>query len=612
MAHADLLDDRIVIQSRFTEKDIVQLAPGVRWDNKIKMWWLPLTYVGCIQLREIFKTNLTVGRDLNRWARDEIATRVQPSLDLRTLLEPTNPIEGDLLRRFQRVGAEWLVTAENALLADDMGTGKTIQTLGALQVLRDRGEDIFPILAIVPNSAKYNWQREIKKWLPIADPIVVDGGAVKRRKALYEGMSGYGFPFLIINYESLRIHSRLAGFGNTTLTKCVDCGGLDPKLSKTRCEVCPRELNQIEFRTVILDEAHRIKEPKAKQTRAAWAICHQKTVTRRIALTGTPIGNAVDDLWSILHAIAPREFPVKSAFVDRYALQSWGTYGGLEVKGINPDHRDEFFKILDQRFRRVPKKLVLDQLPRVVRTVRAVDLSVKQRRVFNELEKQGYSRLDDGTMLVPKDDRIAWLRLIQLSSASLVGTDEVDVFKLAEPSSKLDALEELLDELGDKPVVVAAEHRQLIDLAEQRLIKRGTTYARITGRERNFERDAGLRMFQAGELRVMLMTMAAGSEALTMTAADTLIFLQRSPSLLRTLQTEGRIYRIGAEKHDMIHFIDIVAHDTREEKQIEHLHEKLTRLEEITRDEDALRAAGAWTDDMELEKQAIMQFEMRG
>ena len=609
MAHADLIGDRIVVQSKFSESAIVKQVPGVRWDNSLKMWWLPLTFVGCIQLRAVFGQPLTIGRDLNTWARDEQELRINPALALRSLTEPAQPVPGDKLRPFQRVGAEWLIAVQRGILADDMGTGKTVQLLGALA--SQPHLDVLPAIAVVPNSAKYNWKHEITRWFPIAEPYIVDGGAAKRRKMLLDA-TWNPRAFIIINYESLRLHSRLAGFGNTTLVRCVNCGGIDPKITEGKCEVCPRELNHMDFRTLVLDEAHRIKEPKAKQTRAAWAIAHQESLTRCYALTGTPIGDAIDDLWPVLHAIAPREFPVKSAFVDRYALQSWGTYGGLEVKGINPERRDEFFKILDRRFRRLPKKLILDQLPPIVRTIRYVDLLPKQRKAFDQLSTSGYAQLDDGELLVPSDDRVSWLRCIQLSSASLVGiADEPDKYRLAEPSSKLDALLEILDELGSKPVVIASEHRQLIDLAEQRLLKAGITYGRITGAERNFERDAALRMFQAGELRCILMTMGAGSEALTMTAADTMIFLQRSSSLLRTLQTEGRIHRIGSEKHDVVQFIDIVARDTVEEKQIEKLHEKLTRLEEITRDEESLRAAGAWTAELENEKQFILRFEMR-
>jgi SNF2 family DNA or RNA helicase len=81
-----------------------------------------------------------------------------------------------------------------------------------------------------------------------------------------------------------------------------------------------------------------------------------------------------------------------------------------------------------------------------------------------------------------------------------------------------------------------------------------------------------------------LFTIGAGGVGLTMTAADTIVFLQRDWSLIRNLQAEDRVHRIGSEIHEAIHIIDVVAPDTVEEWQIQRVHEKLKRLEEIRRD----------------------------
>jgi SNF2 family DNA or RNA helicase len=155
---------------------------------------------------------------------------------------------------------------------------------------------------------------------------------------------------------------------------------------------------------------------------------------------------------------------------------------------------------------------------------------------------------------------------------------------LTEPSPKLDELEAIFDEMPDKPIIVCAESRQLIDLASIRLSKRKIPHGLITGTVNEFERQRVLREFQAGRLQALLFTVKAGGVGLTMTAADTIVFLQRSWSMIDNKQAEDRAHRIGSERHESIHVIDIVARDTVEEGQIARLTEKFMRLQEIARD----------------------------
>src|SRR5262245_18966741 len=101
----------------------------------------------------------------------------------------------------------------------------------------------------------------------------------------------------------------------------------DDLVPEARCETHRQELNLIPFKRVVLDEAHMIKEPSAKQTRACWRIMHAPSVQSRWALTGTPLANHVGDLWSIMHGVAKHEYPARSDFVDRYALFTWTDRG---------------------------------------------------------------------------------------------------------------------------------------------------------------------------------------------------------------------------------------------------------------------------------------------
>lgn len=603
MAYATKHEDRIIIQSTWNEKDTVKQVPGVKWDPEAKVWYVPLSWAACIQLRGVFGTTLTVGDALNDWAFAELKERITPSIQLREVHENYRVDENDALYDFQRAGRDWLVTAGDALLADEMGTGKTIQTLAALEKLPSGG---LPALVVCPNSVKPNWAKEAGFWHSTATPYVISGSAAERKKILALA-SQDPTALVIVNIEAVRTLSRLAGYGSIRLAKCRKC---DPKngeerLAVTSCDVHPKPLNDMHFETVVIDEAHRIKDPKSKQTRAIWQVAHQEGVQRRWALTGTPIANNPADLWSIMHAIAPDEYPSKTKFVDRYCLLAWNNFGGMDVVGTNPMTRDEFFRIFHPRFRRMLKSIVVPQLPQKVRSYRTVEMSPKAAKAYKELDDVLFTDID-GELLMSGSSLSNVTRLMQLAS-SYVSVDEHGTVSLVDPSPKLDELEVVLEELGDKPVVVAAEHKQLILLAQKRLTKLGITFGSITGGVSEFERGEVVRKFNEGLIRVVLLTVKAGGTGLNLQHADTLVNLQRSWSMIDTKQTEDRIHRIGSEKHDSVHIIDIVARGTVEEKQILSLLAKFDRLDEITQDRERLLAAGQYdTYDLDSEESRIM------
>jgi SNF2 family DNA or RNA helicase len=609
---------QIAVFTEFRDKELIKSVPGSRWNpsSEPKHWTVPLSWGSCVALRGIFGDKLTIDPSLHNWAWRTRETRIDPALALRELTELPDPDEGDQrLYSFQRVGVKWLVTAGSAILGDDMGSGKGVQLPSALQEIINAGTEALPAVVICPNSTKRTWKRELEKWCPSATPYVLHGSMAQRRKTITQAEHDPTAVF-IVNIESIRQFTRLAAYPSLALKKCRDCDpqGGEELVTTAQCEVHLRELNKIPLRTVIFDEVHRAKDPKAKQTRAWWALAHQDGVTTNWVASGTPIATHPGDLWSILHGIAPEDFPTKSKFVDRYALMSWNAFGGMEIVGLNPATRDEFFRILDTRFRRMPKDLILRHLPPKIRTQRYVQLTTKQRKAYNEMASRMLTRLDDGTLFVAKNNLVAHGRLLQLSSsyAEIIKPDENDPdtwqVVLKDPSPKIDELIEILNDIGpDKQVAVCAASRQLIELTAKRLEKEKISYGMITGKVTEAERDHQLQRFQAGKSRVMLFTIAAGGTGLTMTAASTIVFMQRSWSMIENKQAEDRVHRIGSEIHASVNIIDIIAEDTVEEThQLPKLYEKLERLEEITRDRETLKKAGLSTADLDNEEAVIM------
>lgn len=621
----DATTSTFAIATQWSEKELIQQVAGARWDPEGKIWRVPATWPAVVQLRGVFKESFTLGQSLIdevwRWRN----TWVDEALSLRQQIEPTpgytfEQDPGEHLYPYQEAGVQFALTAGSGIIADEMGTGKTITLTGFISAQYD--SSVLPALVICPNSVKYHWAAALERFAPHVKPFVIDGSLPKKRKALKEARQS-SHAVVIVNIESVRLFTRLAPYGSIKLKRCREC---DPRhgdegLSTSRCDVHRKELNDFNFKLVILDEAHRVKDPRAQQTRAIWHVMHQDSVKYRWALTGTPIANHPGDLWSILHAVAPNEYPTKSKWLERYGLMAWNSFGGIDVVGIRPDTRDEFFRQLDPRFRRILKAIVLPQLPPKVRSTRYVDLTTAQARMYREMEKGLVTRTPDGQLLVAPTQLAAHTRLMQLSSSSVkvtkIDPDDISTWQveLVDPSPKLDALEEILDELGilahefnGPPVLIAAEHKQLINLAAKRLDKLGVRYALVTGDVSPYDRQKALDALRARSIRVLMFTNKAGGVGMDMSASDTLINLQRSWSLVDERQKEDRNHRIGSEIHECVRIIDVIARDTVEESQIKTLLEKLERLEEITRDRAALLAANphALTDELDALEAGIM------
>lgn len=564
-------------------------------------WLLNKGWLTANALTNEFGNLLTVSDELRQWMSEYFSNVIAPAYALRDQVSADEIYEG--MYPHQNADAKFLTTVRRAILANGMGSGKSRSSLYTLRYIREQGEEVFPAIIVAPSSTKYSWKREAEEAIPGVKAMVIDGTAAQRKKQFKEFMEN-DMDIVIMNWESVKNHSRLKAYGSIALARCPEHGGMDPKITATKCEVHDRELQAIDFKSAVGDEIHRITDPKTKVARAFKYATQEAEI--KIAMSGTPILKSPEDLFSCLNWLDPKEFPSRTKFIDRYFNVVSNPFGGTTVLGIKPAMEKEFFLGIDPILRRMPKEVILPFLPPVVRETRRVEMSPKQKKAYNELKEKAITLLDDEDILRTATPLTQMMRLLQFASAygtieerpvystssdtlEPVGTEEY--LKLSEPSSKLDAFMEDLPDFGDSSLVVFASSKQLLYLLAARLDKKGIQYGMITGDQDNLERQKYMDAFQAGSIKLILVSIQAGGTGITLTRADTMVYLQRSWSMVDNLQSEGRAHRIGSEIHDHINIIDYVTEDTVENLVFNAIERKTTNLEYILRDQDTIRKA---------------------
>lgn len=605
---------KIKLEGPLKYSELIKTIPGTKWSmpadpanprQKLpQAWRVTLSWQACLALRATFRENLQIGPNLNEWARRHRQMIIEPALALRTATEAPG-YEG--LFPYQRAGVQFMATTKRALLTDGMGAGKTRQAFSTMRLLYETGTPVFPVLVVAPNSTLLSWEREIQQVWPGLKVNIIKGPMGKRRKLLEEKAHVY-----IINWEGVRSHSRLQGYGPIALKKCHEHGGVDPKVTATQCQVHPKELNAIEFGAVIGDEIHRIKDPSSQTTRAFKAATGEAEV--RIALSGTPIASDPSDLWSPLNWMLPDAYPSRTKFIERFMDQSFNAWGGETIIGVKPHMEQEFYAGIDPHLRHMPKELVLSFLPPIVYERRDVEMAAKQKKAYEQMRDKMIAELENDVLVVTSA-LTKTTRMVQLASSfgeletrivrekvtddegnilydeagnPRVKDVEKDFLVLTDPSCKIDAFMDDLPDFGDESVVVFAVSRQLIELLSKKLDKKNIPHGLITGAQTTDERQKHMDDFQAGKTKLILVTTGAGGTGITLTAASIAVFLQRPWSMIESAQAEARVHRIGSEIHEVIRIIDYITDDSIEETIAMTIEQKGEQLEKILRSKDLL------------------------
>lgn len=464
---------------------------------------------------------------------------------------PEDPIEW-FLRPYQGEAASRMLDRRGFILEDEQGTGKTITAIGATVEL--------PVLVVCENNTKYQWADAWATWRPDLTVTVVEGTAKERVTALMSGAD-----VTIITWPLVWRHSKLAGYGRVKLS--------DRELQE-------KELNR-QWGTLIIDEAHKMKDPHAKQTRALWAIARESDY--RYALTGTPISRTPDDLWSLLYCVQPDCWPVHSKFLDRYCATAFNPHGGLVVYGLKPERAEEFHRIHGYYSIRRTLREVEPELPDEPQyTTRYVEMTKEQDAQYRGMKKEMKLWFDDGLM-VATNNMVKAGRLYQIASSCI---DESGL--MVGPSNKVSALLEIVEEYEGVPLLVLTKNRGLADLVQGKLgTKAVAHHGGIPDRDRKTARER----FIAGEIPYLVGTygtLAVGIDGFQH-ATHVGVRLQRPWDLLSDDQAVSRLLRSG-QSQGTVQFIDVISPGTIEERVLDVLAEKEMNFDEVVRDSERLRA----------------------
>ncbi|MEH6846226.1 helicase SNF [Bacillus thuringiensis] len=430
------------------------------------------------------------------------------------------------MRKYQVYGFEWMKTLAHyrfgGILADDMGLGKTLQSIAFIDsVLTEIREKKLPILVVSPSSLVYNWFSELKKFAPHIRAVIADGNQAERRKILKDITE---FDVVITSYPLLRRDIRLYARP---------------------------------FHTLFLDEAQAFKNPTTQTARAVKTI----QAEYRFGLTGTPVENSLEELWSIFHVVFPELLPGRKEFGDL--------------------RREDIAKRVKPFVLRRLKGDVLNELPEKIEHLQSSELLPDQKSLYAaylaKLREETLKHLDKDTLRKNKIRILAGLtRLRQICCHPALFVDD---YKGS--SAKFEQLLEILEECRStgKRILIFSQFTKMLSVIGRELNRQAIPYFYLDGSTPAQDRVELCDRFNEGEGDLFLISLKAGGTGLNLTGADTVILydLWWNPAVEQ--QAADRAYRMGQK--NTVQVIKLVAQGTIEEKMHELQESKKNLIAEV-------------------------------
>ncbi|WP_027339036.1 SNF2-related protein [Halonatronum saccharophilum] len=460
----------------------------------------------------------------------------------------------EILRGYQKKGYYWMKFLHKynfgGILADDMGLGKTIQALTLIKGVEKKA----PVLIVCPRTLIYNWAAEIEKFFPGTDYLVYYG-TPDERKEMREELDKY--EILVTTYS---IMSRDY-----------------------------EDLQEVEFSYTLLDEAHNIKNRQAKRTKGIKRIKSRY----KLALTGTPLENSLDELWSIFDFLMPGYL---------------GKYSKFRKKYLNPITKEDDKEKLEDLKRRIApfilrrrKEEVLDDLPQKMINTYPVEMTSFQEQTYKaiveEVKKDLVQKVEEDGFNKSRINILAALtKLRQICNHPDLVLEEKGKRR---ESGKLEALLELIEEatLAGHKLIVFSQFVGMLKLIRERLEEKGVSFEYLDGSTRK-RMERVERFNESKKIKVFLISLKAGGVGLNLTSADVVVHVDPWWNPMVERQATDRAHRIGQKKKVIVY--KMITTGTVEEKMLKLQEKKKDIFENIIEDNARPTDKITWDDIQQL------------
>lgn len=413
------------------------------------------------------------------------------------------------LKKHQIIGQMTLMKNKKFILADDMGVGKTIQALkAAAGSLSYKGK----IIISCPDSVKSVWLREIEKWkLTSLKPKVISGSRLQK---CYDLMND-NYNVFIITSESI-----------ATVEEVI---------------------KQLNVSVLIVDEAHKLKNRETLMNKSTTSIVDHFPFANVFLLTGTPLLNTPEELFSLLHLIDETNHPNLNRWLETNFRQEWvpNLLGSYSYKFTKPRNEEAFKEKMSKYMLRRLKSDVLDLPERTFVTIEC-------ELVGKQLEHYKSAR-DLALLVLQQEDQQKAIGipniLAQITRLKqvLISPTLIDLLSNEDGTPegcKLYELANIVEDSGDQKIVVFSQFSKAIHQYHHYFSKLGYKCEKITGDDRK-TRDEAERNFQEGDSKIIFVSMKAGGLGLTLTAGSICVMLDDYWNPAINLQAMDRLYRMG-------------------------------------------------------------------
>lgn len=456
-------------------------------------------------------------------------------------------IKGGELRDYQVRGLNWMISLYengiNGILADEMGLGKTLQTISLLGYMKHYRSVASPHLVIVPKSTLHNWMAEFNRWCPSIKAVCLIGDQAQRAAFVRDTLMPGEWDVCITSYEMV------------LKEKAV--------------------FKKFNWRYLIIDEAHRIKNEKSKLSE----IIREFKSTNRLLLTGTPLQNNLHELWSLLNFLLPDVFDSSEDF------DSW--FNTNNCLGDNS---------LVERLHAVLRPFLLRRLKSEVEKKLPPKKEVKIYVGLSKMQREWYTKIlmkdIDVVNGAGKSDKMRLLNiLMQLRKCC----NHPYLFDGAEPGppyttddhivyncGKMVILDKLLPKLKEQGsrVLIFSQMTRLLDILEDYCMWRNYQYCRLDGSTPHEDRQVQITEYNSPNSSkfIFMLSTRAGGLGINLATADVVILYDSDWNPQSDLQAMDRAHRIGQTKQ--VRVFRLITDNTVEERIVERAEIKL-RLDTI-------------------------------